>query len=67
VRLLRHRIRSPAAVACLWNQTNSAPPCLANGDTDQVNQFFVLKLADALHEVRQMRPPLLAGCSVTVQ
>jgi len=66
VRLLRHWIRSPAAVACLWNQTNSAPPCLANGDTDQVNQFFVLKLAHALYEVGELRPPLLTRCSMTV-
>jgi len=48
----------------LTAETNSAPPCFANGDTDQVNQFFVFKLAHALYEVKKMRPPLLARCSV---
>jgi hypothetical protein len=58
---------SLAAVAGRWNQINSAPPRLANGDTDQVNQFAILKLADTLHEVGELRPPSRTRCSGTFQ
>ena len=31
----------------------------------QVDKFFVLKLTDTLHEVREMGTPLLLGCLAT--
>jgi hypothetical protein len=59
---LLHRGRSLAAFADLCNRTDATPACFTDGDTDQVDQFFVPKLTDTLHKVREMGTPILPGC-----